>query len=196
MLALEIATVGVALLTVFQSFVLIEAVKQVAQLRERLNLDDRPLLESLGLHAGQPVPESLLPALGAPYEQQDAVVLFLTSDCTTCRLIASELNDVVAALADEVRIVPIIQARRAEAIDEFLNQTGAPPQLFYRDADASVGSELEIQTRPLAVIAHDGRMTEAATVRNVHQLRTFAMRVLDHQVASAAPQGVAAPVSA
>lgn len=174
---LTLAVVGIAALTIFQAFVLIEGVRQIAQLRERLNMDDKPLFENLHAHSGQPVPASLVPVLGYG-TAGDALILFLTSDCTTCRLVASELEGIIESFAERIHIVPIIQARNGEAAIAFLTETGAPRRLFHVDSGAHAGRELDIPTRPLAVATREGRMTAAATIRNGYQLRTFAAQIV------------------
>ena len=52
-----VCLVALAVLVVVQGLVLLEMVRQTAQIRRALDLDDRPVPISLGNLAGRPVPE-------------------------------------------------------------------------------------------------------------------------------------------
>lgn len=168
-----IGLLAVAILAVLEGFVLVEMIRQVAQLRHRLNLDDRPVPTSLGEWGGRPVPDYALDRLGRSLATGASIVLFLSTDCTTCRAVATELDAVRAKLPQEPAIVPVIEGRSQEDISSFLRETGLADDRVLRD-EGELGYRLGLRTRPLAVVVRDGTFADAAIVRNGAQLRQLA----------------------
>ena len=171
MTALVVVSIVVLLaLVIFQGLVLLEAVRQIAQIRRELDFDDRPVPVSVGRLAGQPLPEparALWPANGAP---QDGVFVLLSTDCSTCRLVASELRDVVARFG-QLKTVVILQARSDDEVTEMLAEAGLARSEVVVDLDREYGAAFEIAMRPAAVIVRDGIVSEGAIVRNPRQLQ-------------------------
>jgi hypothetical protein len=161
------ALVALAVIVVVQGLVLLEMVRQTAQIRRVLDLDDRPVPMSLGELAGRPLPETardLVPAHG------EAVLVLLSTDCTTCRLVASGLRDLIDRFADK-RIVTILQAHRAEDATEVAAAFGLAGDEVVFDLDRSYGEAVGVALRPAAVVVRDGMLSEGATVRNASQLQ-------------------------
>jgi len=171
-----IGLLGVTILAVLEGFVLIEMVRQVAQLRHRLNLDDRPMFASLGEQAGQPVPDFAANRLGLDRVAAATIVLFLSTDCTTCQLVATELESVRASLSGMPTVTAVVEGRSGRDVGEFLRESGLADDGVVRD-DGELGNRLGLRTRPLAVAVRDGIFTEAAIVRNGSQLRRFASQI-------------------
>jgi hypothetical protein len=132
-LALVLGIVGaivLALLTA-HSLLLVEMIRQVAQLRHRMEIEDRPVAVSLGSAAGQSVEILLsaddrerLEAFAPEITAGDAVLLFLSTDCTTCRSVADGLPIIQRRHRKELEIVPIVDSRDDKRRAEFLSAAG------------------------------------------------------------------------
>jgi len=162
--------VALTVLVVGQGLVLLELVRQVAQIRRELELDDRPVPISLGEHAGQPLPE---PARGVWSENGspgDGVLVLLSTDCATCRLVASGLRDLLARFEHRT-ILPVVQSRNHDEVTEMLAAAGLARDEVVVDLESEYGSALGISLLPAAVVVRDGIVSEGATVRNAGQLQ-------------------------
>ena len=159
--------VGLAVLVVVQGLVLLEMVRQTAQIRRALDLDDRPVPISLGELAGRPLPE---PARAAWPANRNGVIALLSTDCTTCRLVASGLRDLIDRFPDQ-QILTILQARTPDDANEMVAAAGLAHDEVVVDLDRRYGEALGIALRPAAVVVRDGIAAEGATVRNAHQLQ-------------------------
>ena len=80
------------------SLLLIEAIRQIADIRHQLDIDDRPRSYSLGQTAGQRLSDLLADELldklahhGRELLEGQGLLVFLSSDCTTCRTVAQGL---------------------------------------------------------------------------------------------------------
>ncbi len=158
-----VGIVAVGVLVVVQGLVLLEVVRQLAQIRKVLDLDDRPVPISLGNLAGRPVPE---PANGAV---RNGIFVLLSTDCATCRLVASGLPELVARF-DDHQIVTVLQAHNHDEATEMLATTGLDRDGVVVDLDREYGEAFGITLRPVAVVVRDGIVSEGATVRNARQL--------------------------
>jgi hypothetical protein len=171
-----VGLLAVAVLAVLEGFVLVEMIRQVAQLRHRLNLDDRPMPTSIGEWAGRPVPDFAVDRIGGNLAEAASIVVFLSTDCTTCRTVATELGAVRAKLPDEPAIVPVIEGRSDEDLEAFFRETGLADDRVVRD-DGELGYRLGMRIRPLAVVVRHGTFADAAIVRNGAQLRQLASQI-------------------
>jgi len=161
------ALVALAVIVVAQGLVLLEMVRQTAQIRRVLDLDDRPVPISLGDLAGRPLPE---PAREIWPQNGDGVLVLLSTDCATCRLVAGGLRDLLDRFAD-TRIVTILQAHDHEEATEMLAATGVAGDDVVVDLDRRYGEAFGIALRPAAVVVRDGILSEGAIVRNSRQLQ-------------------------
>ena len=143
-------------------------VRQTAQIRRVLDLDDRPTPISLGTLAGRPLPEpaSALWNGGGG----DGVLVLLSTDCATCRLVASGLRELLDRF-DDHRIVTILQAHHQDEAREMLAAAGLGQDQIVLDLEREYGAALGIALRPAAVVVRDGIVSEGATVRNARQLQ-------------------------
>jgi hypothetical protein len=167
------ALLAVAILSATEGFVIYELIHQLAQIRRRLDLDDEPVVQSLGTQIGQPVPLSLAQALEPAVQAPSLFAVFVTTDCSTCHLVAGGARGLLVGLPSDVAVRFIVQARQAEDAELFKVDTDLPAELMVVDEEARLGQELELRMRPLTVLIRDGRLTEAAVVRNPEQLRKF-----------------------
>jgi hypothetical protein len=159
--------VALAVLVVVQGLVLLEMVRQTSQIRQALDLDDRPVPISLGDLAGRPLPE---PARAAWVANHNGVILLLSTDCTTCRLVASGLRDLVDRFQDQ-QILTILQARAADEAREMVAATGLAHDEVVVDLDRRYGEAFSVALRPAAIVVRGGIVSEGAIVRNARQLQ-------------------------
>jgi hypothetical protein len=162
-----VCLVALAVLVVAQGLVLLEMVRQTSQIRRLLDLDDRPVPISLGDLAGRPLPE---PARSNWPETGDGVLVLLSTDCATCRLVATGMRDLLDRFVDK-RIVTILQAHHEEDAAEMVAASGLAREEVVLDLDRSYGEALGIALRPAAVVVRDGILSEGAAVRNARQLQ-------------------------
>jgi hypothetical protein len=165
---LVVSVVVLAVVVVVQGLVLLEMVRQTAQIRRVLDLDDRPTPISLGTLAGRPLPEPASALWNG--SAADGVLVLLSTDCATCRLVASGLRELLDRF-DDHRIVTILQAHHQDEAREMLAAAGLGQDQIVLDLEREYGAALGIALRPAAVVVRDGIVSEGATVRNARQLQ-------------------------
>jgi hypothetical protein len=161
---------ALAVLVVVQGLVLLEMVRQTAQIRRVLDLDDRPTPVSLGELAGQPLPEPARAVWSENGGSRDGVLVLLSTDCATCRLVASGLRDLLDRFEHQ-RIVGFLQARSRDDAAEMLAAAGLAPGEIVVDLESAYASAFPVALRPAAVIVRNGIVSEGAIVRNPRQLQ-------------------------
>ena len=92
-------------------------------------------------------------------------------NCTTCRLVASGLRDVLNRF-EQQRIVTVLQAHNHDEAVEMVAAVGLAGDEVVVDLENEYGEALGIDLRPVAVVVRDGIVSEGATIRNAHQLRS------------------------
>lgn len=169
MTAFLVASVVVlAVVVVVQGLVLLEMVRQTAQIRRVLDLDDRPTPISLGNLAGRPLPEPARSLWNGT--SRDGVVVLLSTDCATCRLVASGLRELLDRF-EQHRIVAVLQAHHEDEAAEMLATANLGQDEIVLDLEREYGAALGIALRPAAVVVRDGIVSEGATIRNARQLQ-------------------------
>ncbi len=176
MWSIAIALGVVAILSVTQAFVVYELIHQLAQVRRRLELDDEPVVQSLGAQIGGPVPRGLAERLLSAPWSRSIFAVFVTTDCTTCQLVAQGARGMMQDVPTNVDVRFVVQARGIADAESFLADTDLPKELVVIDDEARLGQELDLRMRPLTLFVREGRLTEAAVVRNPEQLRKFIQR--------------------
>lgn len=170
MTALLVASVVVlAVLVVFQGLVLLEVVRQLSQIRRELDFDDRPVPVSVGKLAGQPLPEPARAVWSGNGAARDGVLVLLSTDCATCRLVAAGLPDLLTQ--SEEKVVVILQARNHDEVTEMLADAGLARDAVVVDLESEYSTTFGIAMRPAAVVVRDGIVSEGAVVRNPRQLQ-------------------------
>jgi hypothetical protein len=170
MTALLVASVVVlAVLVVFQGLVLLEVVRQLSQIRRELDFDDRPVPVSVGKLAGQPLPEPARAVWSGNGAAGEGVLVLLSTDCATCRLVAAGLPDLLAQ--SDQKLVVILQARNHDEVTEMLAEAGLARDAVVVDLENEYASAFGIAMRPAAVVVRDGIVSEGAVVRNPRQLQ-------------------------
>jgi hypothetical protein len=169
MTAFLVASVVVlAVVVVVQGLVLLEMVRQTAQIRRVLDLDDRPTPISLGNLAGRPLPEPARSLWNGT--SGDGVVVLLSTDCATCRLVAAGLRELLDRF-EQHRIVAVLQAHHEDEAAEMLAAARLNEDEIVLDLEREYGAALGIALRPAAVVVRDGIVSEGATIRNAQQLQ-------------------------
>lgn len=164
---LVVAVILLGVIAVVEGLVLVEVVKQVAQIRQRVDLDDEPQPISLGAKVNRPFSRGDL----LPDQTESSLVLLLSSECSSCRAVAAAVTAVREdAAPDAPALVAVIEGRD-EDVEQFLADTGLEPQLVVLDGGHEIGRDTGVRLRPAAVVVREGVMVEAAAVRTARQLR-------------------------
>jgi hypothetical protein len=170
MTALLVAgVVLLAALVIFQGLVLLEVVRQLSQIRRELDFDDRPVPVSVGKLAGKPLPEPARAMWSGNGSSGDGVLVLLSTDCATCRLVAAGLPSLLTEF-DKQKVRVVLQARHHDEVTEVLSEAGLARETVVIDLEDEYGTALGIAMRPAAVVIRDGIVSEGAVVRNPRQL--------------------------
>jgi hypothetical protein len=161
--------VGLAVLVVFQGLVLLEVVRQLSQIRRELDFDDRPVPVSVGKLAGRPLPEPARAAWSGNGASGDGVLVLLSTDCATCRLVAAGLPDLLPRFEHQ-KMVVVLAARNHDEVTELLAEARLDRDAVVVDLENEIADALGIVLRPAAVVVRDGIVSEGAIVRNPSQL--------------------------
>ncbi len=161
--------VGVLAVLVFVLYgALLEALRDVRQIRDALGILDRPMDVDIGAAAGT-APGSH----GLPRQLDDAkaaLVLFLSDRCTTCRILAATLGS--GTLPAGLWIV--IEATSSRAAAEFVAAHGLTPGLEDErvtvDSAGAIAGRLGLNTTPVAYRIENGVLKDAATVPSIRYL--------------------------
>jgi hypothetical protein len=174
-----------AVLVLLQSLVLVEMVKQVAQLRQRVDLDDNPMPVSLGSRAGADFARVDL------IDGRPAIVVFLSAECSSCKEVGSAIAGMPARIGELVRVLPVIEGIDQIAVDDFLRETLLSNREVVVDFERELAHDVGLTLRPAAVLVRNGAMVEAAAVRTGHQMKVLVEKVVGHLSATSAPFGKA-----
>lgn len=185
---LVVSVVVLGVLVVVQGLVLLEMVRQTAQIRRVMDLDDRPVPVSLGELAGRPLPEPVRSMWSNNGASRDGVVVLLSTDCSTCRLVASGLRDLLDRFEHQ-RIVTVLQARADDEATEMLASAGLGRDEITVDLEGEYANAFPVALRPAAVVVRDGIATEGAIVRNPRQLQEL-LEALNPAVSTLTTGGV------
>jgi hypothetical protein len=170
-----------AVLVLLQSLVLVEMVKQVAQLRQRVDLDDNPMPVSLGSRAGADFARVDL------IDGRPAIVVFLSAECSSCKEVGSAIAGMPARIGELVRVLPVIEGIDQIAVDDFLRETLLSNREVVVDFERELAHDVGLTLRPAAVLVRNGAMVEAAAVRTGHQMKVLVEKVVGHLSATSAP---------
>lgn len=167
---LVVNIVALWVLVVVQGLVLLEAVRQISQIRRVVELDDRPVPISLGGLAGRPLPEPARALWSENGTPRDGAFVLLSTDCATCRLVASGLSDILARF-EEQKIVAVLQARNHDEAAEVLAEARLARNEIVVDLESEYAAAFGVALRPAAVLVRGGIVSEGAVVRNPRQLQ-------------------------
>lgn len=198
-LALGVAALIVLGLLGVHSLLLVEAIRQIADIRHHMDIDDRPRSYSLGHTAGQRLEELVssdvrrrFPRIGDLFDA-NGLLLFLSSDCTTCRSVAEGLPDVIARHELEVPVLVVVDAHLDERRATFLDSTQLDREGVIQDT-GDLAFTVGVSVRPTVLTIRDGRLTDAATVTTATQVARIVQTLVDershHDILTGTPVGV------
>jgi len=157
-----------------QSFVLLELLRQVGQLRERSEFKEGITELAAKAAIGRKIPATggIRTQAGKAAEWSDhlstgtSLVVLLHRGCLTCHSVALGLRDVIRSLPGGVRVVAVVDGRSEEDARAFVAGAGLESVPTLIDVGGTLASELGILERP-AVLKLDGE-----TIRRVLLVRT------------------------
>ena len=193
MTALLVAVVvALAVLVIFQGLVLLEVVRQLSQVRRELDFDNRPVPVSVGNFAGRPLPEPARAAWSESGASSDGVLVLLSTDCATCRLVAMGLPELLARF--EEKLVVVLQARNHDEVTELLAEAGVDRDAVVVDLEHEYADAFGIALRPAAIVVRDRIVSEGAVVRNARQLQQL-VEALESPADAPSDSAVSTPTS-
>lgn len=169
MALLGLGLVLVAVIQVICVFALVDQYKSLLQLRDALRLVDTPNeLPVLGLDGT--LPSSVgLPAVidGEPF----AVVLLLSTKCTTCKAVARGMDGQVPA-----KTWAVIEGRSESECRGFQEAAGLPNERVLIDPGGRIADGLKTRIFPTAMVFSMGVALRAQSVPSSRQLRQLVDR--------------------
>jgi hypothetical protein len=175
MAAAALIAVGVLSLLVFVLFgALLEALRDVRQIRDALGILDRPLSIDIGAAAGTaPSSHGLSRRLD---DAKSALVLFLSDKCGTCRILAGAVGS-----AMPMGLWIIVEAASGKAATDFVEAYGMTPgfegERVTVDSGGAIAGRLGLHTTPVAYRVKNGVFTDAVTVPSIRQLSSLIVEI-------------------
>jgi len=154
----------VAVIQVVCVLALIDQYKGLLQIRTTLGLVDTPRQIEIAPSA----PPLSLSGLGLPnqLEQADhAILVFLSTKCTTCRMIGSSLRGHVPA-----PLWMVVEGPSQEACDQWLSEVGLPAGRVTTDVNGQIVRRLNLEVVPAAAVFTGGAFRFAQTLPSFRQL--------------------------
>jgi len=103
--------------------------------------------------------------------QADAMLVFLSTDCLTCRAVADGLSPIQAGL--DAALVAIVDARRPEERLQFLRSVDLQGCDVLQD-EGELADKLGVRARPTVLAIRDGVIVKGATVTTPTQVEKLA----------------------
>jgi hypothetical protein len=142
---------------------LVELFEQVKQVRAYLQMEDRPTTLELGRSQGLAASAVGLPA--ALDDADQALVLFLSNRCETCRTIAATL----AGGAPPAALWVVVEPTSGDG-SEFVEEFQLRGDRVLVDRGERIATQLGLDVTPAAILVEQGRLAHAQTVPTVRQL--------------------------
>lgn len=187
---LEFSVVALALVWVIvlvQGAALVELLRQVTQLRALVPRQGAAILPTEGLTDGEAIPatDGVVSLAGTRLGDRlrNSVLLFLTAECATCRVIAPRISDLDIEVG--VPVYAILHGR-PQAIEQFVTEFALRRDRVVVDVDGAVGDAFRIKTTPSAVVVSDGAKWAHGIVNDVKQAAAL------HEVAIGRKEGMVA----
>jgi hypothetical protein len=171
MAAAALIAVGLlSVLTFAMLRALVELFRDVRQLRDALGLLDRPLALDIGPVAGTPPSRYGLP--GQLDGEKDALLLFLSDRCSTCRVLAAALGGALPA-----GLWVVVEAATGQAaaafIDTYRMTYGAGDGRVLVDPAGTVAERLGLKVTPAGYRIENGVFRDAGTVPSMRYLTSI-----------------------
>jgi hypothetical protein len=159
-----------SLLVVVLFSMLVELFRDVRQVRDALGILDRPLTIDIGSAAGTR-PSSY----GLPRQLDDennALLLFLTDRCATCRVLAASLGGALPA-----GLWLVVEAATSQAAAEFIKTYNLGGSLKNErvsvDLAGALADRLGVKTAPAGYRIENGVFKDAGTVPSMRYLTSI-----------------------
>lgn len=169
MVLIVIALIVVSLIQCLCLFALVDQYKSLLQIRDALRLVDTPNeLPLLGLDEVRPS------ALGLPAAidtEPFAVVLLLSTKCTTCRAVAKGMGGHVPSTCWVV-----VEGRGEPEIRSFREETGLLSGAIFADPGGRIAEKLRAHVFPSAVVFVRGVAQTARSIPSYRQLTQLLSR--------------------
>lgn len=186
---LEFTMIAVALLWVImliQGAALIEVLRQLAEIKKRTKRQGAALVPGEGLPTGTPIPDlagyTTIAGKPLPRTLDDAVVLFVNPDCSSCRDLAVDIPDLDLEIG--VPVVTIVGGDKALAAD-YAKQF----RLVVAIADDAgrLAKAFNVSTTPSVTVVRDGLVAAHGVVNTSDQAAAlFQLVTSDSQEATVA----------
>jgi len=157
---------------------LIELFRQVQQIRNHLDLVDRPTPIDLGRAQGAAASTVGLPA--GLDDASAAMVLFLSNKCATCHAIAASLSHAIPA-----NMWIVVEPLVAEEGESFVKAFRLGGERTIVDQGGRIADRLGLDITPSAIFVESGRLKRAETVPSTRQL--FSMLPAVHRLQPTVP---------
>lgn len=141
----------------------VELFEQVKQIRGYLDMEDKPTPVELGTLEGASPSRFGLPAVLDQAEQ--AMVLFVSNKCETCRNLASALRGGAVPPSMWVVVVPVTGDG-----NEFITEFDLYGERVLLDEGEQIVGSIGLDLTPVALHIADGKLTRAHTVPTVRQM--------------------------
>jgi thiol-disulfide isomerase/thioredoxin len=165
------------LVVVVQSLALLEFMRQIATIRERIP-SAKAMVVAESVKIGDPLPPllakafpDLAPAKWSNYFTSDLnLALFLTPRCPHCYALAQDFSNYAKRLRSKIGFVAVIVASADEA-RRFMDSTQIDSRIVVVDESGAMTMEtLGINFFPAALLVKDGRLGQAAIVNKLHEV--------------------------
>lgn len=183
-----LTTVALLALLVFAlSGMLLTAFRDIRHLRDVSGILDRPLDLELGSVVGQAPSKYGLPDT---LDTTNAVVVFLSTKCGTCRAIAAGFDRTVSSLPAGLWIV--LEGRNEIDVNEMLESS--PLKRLSNDGrvlvdiNGSIAQRIGLNTTPVGFRVDRGKLASATTVPSSRYLRSILPKPIQLQKNYFAPE--------
>lgn len=169
----------IALIQVICVLALIDQYRGLLQIRASLGLVDSSKEIDLAAVRDRVTPSSLgLPA--AVEAESRAVVVFLSTHCSTCLAIASGLGGHVRS-----PLWLVVEGLSPETAEKWLSGVGLSHERVLQDSDGAIAERLSLDVVPSALVFERGELVRAATLPSIRQLN----RIVTHTSTTEAARG-------
>jgi peroxiredoxin len=170
-----------------QSFVLLEVLGQVGQIRTQLVTRERVVdLERLAGHELEELEavaaDTLQPVSWEDYLPEGrGVVLMFTSRCVTCRSLARRMTRLVRKLHQSDVAVFAILSSTLEDAKEFIADTKIDQTLLAIDSEHSLAQSLDLEVAPCALAVDHRRILDVRVVSELKHVDALARQFMEDE---------------
>jgi len=171
---------------VIQGLAFLEVLRQVGQLRRHLPRQGALLLED-AIEPGRQLPAVRVKSLidlrdvgWDDYLDRDwGVVLFLSTDCITCRIVAEGVSRTLRVLPTTARLFVLFDSP-LEEVRQFISETRLPAEFAAIDEPGSTEKLLGVAWTPAVLLVKGREVVEVGIVNSPDQLEALIDDVVIH----------------